>query len=112
MYKIINIIFFLLFFIFFDFILTLLIFSKFNLIDSFYPKNPHRVSNDIYHHGFQSNIDTIDKWGSYKYNLKTNSLGLKDIDNYLAAYAYWQDAVEKLHHRSAAQPPPDIQKYR
>ena len=22
----------------------------------------------------------------------------KDIDNYLAAYAYWQDAVEKLHH--------------
>jgi len=79
--KTINIFKILIICIFFDFLFTYLIFSKFNLVEAFYPNKDHRVSNEFYHHSFKANVDTFDVWGAYKYNFITNSLGFKDKKN-------------------------------
>jgi hypothetical protein len=79
--NIINNLKFLLILILLDFIITYFIFSKFNIVEVFYPNNDHRVSNKFYHHSFKANVNTIDVWGNYKYKFVTNDLGFKDKKN-------------------------------
>lgn len=79
--KIINNLKFILVLIVLDFTITYFIFSKFNIVEVFYPNNDHRVSNKFYHHSFKANVNTIDVWGEYKYKFVTNDLGFKDKKN-------------------------------
>ena len=64
-----------------DFLLTYILFSKFNLYNIFYPNFDHRISNEYYHHSFKENVNTTDFWGDFSYNFVTNSLGFKDKQN-------------------------------
>ena len=85
MNKLINkikiVILFLSFFFLIDYLFTYFITKKINFYEINYPSLNHRISDEYHHHSFAINVDTIDVWGSHKYEFITNSLGFKDKTN-------------------------------